>query len=139
MPEETPAVEVMFRSIGIGVSDLQKSTDFYIKVCGMQHVTTYNLPYMDENILSIVGPDGTPRGPRLVLMHWTDGSPRNYDSNPAKLVMQVSDAQAFCDRVRAEGYEGVNEPRKSLVSNNRVGFAKDPDGYLIEILQVVAS
>jgi lactoylglutathione lyase len=138
MPEEPPVVDMMFRSIGVGVSDPQKSTDFYIKVCGIQHVTTYNLPYMDKNILSIVGPDGTPRGPRLVLMHWADGSPRSYDSNPVKLVMQVSDAQASCDRVRAEAYEVVNEPRKSLVSDNRVGFTKGPDGYLTEILQVVA-
>lgn len=128
------SIDVAFRSVGIGVSDLARSVDFYTQVCGMQRVTRYDLPYMDEEILAVIGPDGTPRGPRLVLMHWTDGSPRNYLDNPVKLVMQVSDAQGFCDRVRALGYEVVDEPRKSLVSNNRVGFAKDPDGYLIEVL-----
>jgi hypothetical protein len=48
----------------------------------------------------------------------------------------VPDAKAFADRIRAEGYAIPREPGKSSVSNNIVGFASDPDGYQIEILQI---
>lgn len=128
--------DIIFRSIGIGVSDLKRSVDFYTRVCGMKQVQTITLDYMDEVILAY-SPDGSiAKGSRLVLMHWTDGSKRNYKDNPIKLVLGVPDAKAVTERIRAEGLEIVREPVQSKVSPNIVGFAKDPDGYLIELLQV---
>ena len=124
-----------FRSVGLGVSDLAKSIDFYSRVCGMTELQTYHLSYMDETIVGFVV-DGVTKGARLVLMHWTDGSARNYQNNPIKIVFQVPDAKAFADRIRAEGYPIPREPGKSSVSDNVVGFASDPGGYQIEILQV---
>jgi lactoylglutathione lyase len=135
---ETKSVvdDIIFRSVGIGVSDLERSVDFYTRVCGMKQVQTIKLDYMDEVIVAY-SPDGSiAKGSRLVLMHWTDGSRRNYKDNPIKLVLGVPDAKAVADRIRAEGLEIVREPVQSKVSPNVVGFAKDPDGYLIELLQV---
>ena len=129
--------DIVFRSIGIGVSDLKKSVDFYTRVCGMKQVQTIKLDYMDETILAYSADGSIAKGSRLVLMHWTDGSKRNYKDNPIKLVLGVPDAKAVADRIRAEGLEIVREPVQSKVSPNIVGFAKDPDGYLIELLQVV--
>jgi lactoylglutathione lyase len=129
--------DIVFRSIGIGVSDLKKSVDFYTRVCGMKQVQTIKLDYMDETILAYSADGSIAKGSRLVLMHWTDGSRRNYKDNPIKLVLGVPDAKAVADRIRAEGLEIVREPVQSKVSPNIVGFAKDPDGYLIELLQVV--
>lgn len=126
--------DIIFRSVGIGVSDLAKSTDFYTRVCGMKHVQTLKLDYMDENILSYPA-ENFARGSRLVLMHWTDGSARDYKNLPIKVVLQVKDAKAVVDRIRAEGLEVMREPTKSKVSGNTVAFAKDPDGYMIELLQ----
>ena len=124
-----------FCSVGLGVSDLAKSIDFYSRVCGMTELQTYHPSYMDETIVGFVV-DGVTKGARLVLMHWTDGSARNYQNNPNKTVFQVPDATAFADRIRAEGYPIPREPGKSSVSDNVVGFASDPGGHQIEILQV---
>ena len=129
--------DIIFRSLGIGVSDLRRSVDFYTRVCGMKQVQTIKLDYMDEVILAYSADGSIAKGSRLVLMHWTDGSKRNYKDNPIKLVLGVPDAKAVADRIRAEGLEIVREPVQSKVSPNIVGFAKDPDGYLIELLQVV--
>ena len=129
--------DIIFRSVGIGVSDLKRSVDFYTRVCGMKQVQTIKLDYMDETILAYSADGSIAKGSRLVLMHWTDGSRRNYKDNPIKLVLGVPDAKAVADRIRAEGLEIVREPVQSKVSPNIVGFAKDPDGYLIELLQVV--
>ena len=126
--------DIIFRSVGIGVSDLKKSADFYCRVLGMKQVSTIALDYMDEIILSYPA-ENFARGSRLVLMHWKDGSKRDYKNLPVKVVLQVKDAKATVDRIRAEGLEVMREPTKSKVSGSIVAFGKDPDGYMIELLQ----
>lgn len=117
-------------AVGIGVADLARSADFYTRVLGMKVITTFKLDYMDE---TIVGYEG--RGAALVLMHWTDGSARNYADNPIKIVLYVPDPKAAAEAIRAEGLEIVREPTPFGEGGPIVGFGKDPDGYLIELLQ----
>jgi lactoylglutathione lyase len=119
-------------AIGIGVRDLQRSADFYMRVLGMKQLQTFKLPYMDEIVLGLEGS----RGSAIVLMHWTDGSERHYGSNGIKLVFYVPDPTAVAQRFRDEGLEVVREPAPVPgLGNAVVGFAKDPDGHLIELLQ----
>jgi lactoylglutathione lyase len=115
---------------GIGVSDLKRSAGFYVRALGMQEMRTVRIDYMDEIILGHEGRNA------VVLMHYTDGSKRNYKDNPVKLVFYVSDPKAVAARIRAEGCEVTREPEPlALFNNNVVGLAKDPDGYVIELLQ----
>ncbi len=134
MPDlETP----YFRSTGLGVSDLVRSVDFYTRVMGMEQVQTFELDYMDEVVVAF--PDGNGgHGHRLVLMHWHDGSQRDYSNNPVKIVWQVPDARAVAERARAAGCRVTREPGPSKApgSKNVVGFIEDPDGYQIELLQI---
>jgi len=118
-------------AVGIGVSDLARSADFYTRVLGMKVITTFKLDYMDEIVVGYGD-----RQAALVLMHWTDGSVRNYRDNPVKIVLYVPDPRAAADAIRAEGLEIVREPRPVPgLGDAVVGFAKDPDGYLVELLQ----
>ena len=120
-------------AVGIGVSDLKRSVDFYIRVCGMKQLSNLRLPYMDEVIL---GFPGGVKGSALVLMHWTDGSERNYQDLPIKIVLYVPDPTALADAIRAEGLEVTREPEPvPELGGVIVGFAKDPDGYTVEILK----
>ncbi len=115
---------------GIGVSDLQRSAAFYEKVLGMQQTQTFKLDYMDEIVLAHEGRTA------VVLMHWTDGSPRDYKNNPVKLVFYVAEPKAVADRILAEGLEVTRYPAPvPTLGNAMVGLAKDPDGYVIELLQ----
>ncbi len=118
-------------SVGIGVSDLQRSIDFYTRVLGMTYIATYTTDAMDEALLRF--PAG---GAAIVLMHYTDGSDHNYRDNPVKLVIRVADPAVTADCIRAEGLEIVREagPIPEL-DNLVVGLAKDPDGYVVELLQ----
>lgn len=120
-------------AVGIGVSDLEKSADFYIRVLGMKKAQTFKLDYMDEIVL--VHENRT----AVVLMHWTDGSPRNYKDVPVKLVFYVTDPPAIADKIKAEGLEVTRYPeRLPSFGNAMVGLAKDPDGYVVELLQAPA-
>ncbi|MFO1014854.1 MAG: VOC family protein [Caulobacteraceae bacterium] len=115
---------------GIGVSDLARSAAFYEKVLGMKQTQTFKLDYMDEIVLAHEGRTA------VVLMHWTDGSPRDYRNNPVKLVFYVADPKAVADKFLAEGLEVTRYPSPvPTLGNAMVGLAKDPDGYVIELLQ----
>lgn len=119
-------------AMGIGVSDLARSVDFYTRVLGMETLTTLTLPHMDEVIL---GYDRS-RGPALVLMHHTDGSDPSCTNLPVKVVVYVADPAGLADAIRAEGLDIVREPAPvPELGGAVVGFAKDPDGYMVEILQ----
>lgn len=128
---EAPAQkDPLLSAVGIGVSDLERSTDFYVNVMGMEKVRTYELSYMNEVLLRY--PDGESY---IVLMHWIDGSNPNYKDLPIKLVTRVKDPVALAAKIKAAGFEVTREPQPSdQVGGAIVGFAKDPDGYVLELL-----
>jgi lactoylglutathione lyase len=118
---------------GIGVSDLKRSAAFYSRALGMQQLQTFKLDYMDEIVLGHEGRNA------VVLMHYTDGSNPNYRNLPVKLVFYVSDPKAVAARIRAEGCEIIREPAPvPTLGGTIVGLAKDPDGYVVELLQAPA-
>jgi lactoylglutathione lyase len=119
-------------AVGIGVSDLERSTAFYRDVLGMQKLRTFELDYMDEVMLAHEGRNA------VVLMHYTDGSARNYRDNPVKLVFYVTDPAAIAAKVKAAGFEVTHEPAANAsMGGALICLAKDPDGYVIELIQRV--
>ena len=117
-------------AVGIGVSDLARSVDFYTRVLGMTQAQTFKLDHMDEVV--VVHESRT----AVVLMHYTDGSNPNYKNLPIKLVFYVTDPPAMADRIKAEGLEITRYPEAlPSLGGAMVGLAKDPDGYTIELLQ----
>jgi len=55
---------------------------------------------------------------------------------PVKLVFYVADPKAVANRIRAFGCEITREPTPIETLNGAVvGLAKDPDGYVVELLQ----
>jgi len=121
-------------AVGIGVSDLERSADFYSRVLGMTRLREFKVEYMDEIMLAHEGRNA------VVLMHYTDGSVRNYRDNPVKLVFYVVDPVGLIAKIRAEGLEVTREPAPSdSLGGAVVGLAKDPDGYVIELIEAPAA
>jgi predicted enzyme related to lactoylglutathione lyase len=117
-------------AVGIGVSDLARSADFYSRVLGMKQTQTFSLDHMDEIVLAHEGRNA------VVLMHWTDGSNREYRGNPVKLVFQVADAAALIERIRGDGLAITMEPKAYPgMGGAIIGMGLDPDGYVIELIQ----
>ena len=115
---------------GIGVSDLKRSAAFYAAALGLRAVQTFSLPHMDEIVMAHEGRTA------VVLMHWTDGSPRSYADVPVKLVFYVTDPVQVMDRVVAAGGRLLLAPMAiPQLGGAVVGLAKDLDGYVIELLQ----
>ena len=115
---------------GIGVSDLRASAEFYKAALGMTELRTVKIDYMDEIILVHESRSA------LVLMHWTDGSARNYKDVPVKLVFFVTDPVATAERLKAAGGTMTREPTPiDTLGGAIVGLGKDLDGYVIELLE----
>lgn len=121
-------------AVGIGVADLKRSVDFYTRVLGMQQTQTFSLPEMEEVVVAHEGRSA------VVLMHYTDGSARNYRDNPVKLVFYVTDAKARTEAVRSEGLEITREPGVvEGMGGAVIGMGKDPDGYVLEFIQLAVA
>jgi lactoylglutathione lyase len=119
-----------FAAVGIGVSDMARSVEFYTNVMGMKQMQTFDLPHMKEVVLGYKGDVA------VVLMHYIDGSSPNYTNNPVKLVFNIDDPKALAARFRAAGLDVTREPEPLPEFGNMiVGLAKDPDGYVIEMLK----
>jgi len=115
---------------GIGVSDLRASAEFYKTALGMTEQRTVKIDYMDEIILVHEARSA------LVLMHWTDGSERNYKDVPVKLVFYVTDPVATAEKIKAAGGVMTREPAPiESMGGAVVGLGKDLDGYVVELLQ----
>lgn len=120
-------------AVGIGVSDLARSEDFYSRVLGMKRTAVFNLASMDEVMLAHEGRSA------VVLMHYTDGRSVNYRANPVKLVFYVTDPKGLIERIRAEGLPITLEPAPNAsLGGAVVGMAEDPDGYGVEFIQAPA-
>jgi len=134
-PESPPAepAGAYLLAGGVGVSDLERSFAFYRDVLGMALRYDLAVPgYANEKILYF--PDS--KASDVVLMNYIDGKEHNYAKNPVKLVFYVPDATAVIERVRAQGLQILLEPSpQAAFGNVTVGFARDPDGYVLELVE----
>lgn len=119
---------------GIGVSDLEASAAFYKAALGMVEVRRFHLDHMEEVLLAHPGRNA------IILMHWTDGSEQNYRDVPVKLVFYVTDPVAMAQRLRDAGGVITHEPAPNAGMGGAViALGKDPDGYVVELIQVPAA
>ena len=119
-------------AIGIAVSELDSSAAFYTKMLGMVELQTIELPNMKEVVLGFKGS----RSASVILMQYTDDSNPNCKNNPVKLVFYVADVKATLEAIRDANYRVTHEATEyPSMGGVTIGFAKDHDGYLIELIQ----
>ncbi|WP_193076049.1 VOC family protein [Pseudomonas sp. FME51] len=129
-PEPPPTY---LEAVGIGVTDLQTAVDFYRDGLGMRELQRLTR----DNRIEVVMESADRRGSHILLMEFTDGVGRNYQQNPGKLVFYAKDANAFATRFEAAGGR-ITAPPSALpdYDNTLVGFGRDPDNNLIEMVGV---
>lgn len=136
-PTGDPLAGAYLAGAGIGVTDLDMSQEFYETVFGM--ALRYELPvpgYVNERVLYFKGGQGADQGADVVLMNFIDGMPHNYTNNPDKLVFYVPSATTIVEAIRARGLAILSEPApQAAFGNTVIGFAHDPDGYILEIIE----
>src|SRR5687767_14827889 len=114
----------------MAVSDLDKATAFYVDVLGLKKLQAVDLDEMREHLLG----SGKPGAPTLVLMEYKDREKPASDTEASKFVFYVRDAAATVAQIVERGGRVTREP--GPYGDNIIGFATDPDGHLLELIQV---
>ena len=114
----------------INVSDLQKSLDFYEKAIGLTITHRIETPDFDEVVLA--GDSGN----RIQLAcHRNQSGPIEHGTGFWKLYIDTDDCRGLYQRCMDAGVESHSEPEELEHWPVTVAFVKDPDGYLVEILE----
>jgi lactoylglutathione lyase len=120
-----------FRQFCIHVSDLEATIKFY-ETLGLE--CTSRTKITDDIDEAVV--ENPERGAWIQLAkNKTIKGPINMGTAMWKLYVYTDNCQDLYDRAMAAGYESHTPPVKLERWPNTMAFIKDPDGYLIEILQ----
>ena len=116
------------------VGNLDKSLAFYQDVLGMKLLRKKDYPD-GKFTLAFVGYGEESDTTVLELTHNWDTE--NYDLGNAygHIAIEVEDAYAACDAVRAKGGKVTREAGPMKHGSTVIAFVKDPDGYKIEFIQ----
>ena len=127
--------------VGIGVSNIDNSTKFYQDILGLDVIGTYDdvtvdnadgsESFLDEVVLGYKDKPGT----LLVLMNWPNDN-KKYDGDNTKIVFEVKDAKAVIEKIRKAGGKIDREATPHYtIEGGLVGLGRDPDNYVVEVIQ----
>jgi len=116
------------------VGDLDKSLDFYTRVLGMTLLRRNDYPE-GKFTLAFVG-YGAESEQAVIELTYNWGVD-HYELGTAfgHIALEVDDAYAACDAIRAAGGKVVREAGPMKHGNTVIAFVEDPDGYKIELIQ----
>ena len=116
------------------VGNMDRSVQFYTEVLGMKLLRTTDRPDQKYS-LAFVGYDDESRASVLELTY-NYGVDR-YEAGTAfgHIALEVADAAAACERVRARGGRVTREAGPVKGGTTVIAFVEDPDGYKIEFIE----
>jgi lactoylglutathione lyase len=123
--------------VGLHVTDLDRSVDFYTNVLGLREVARYQFEGVTEVLVGF-GEQG--ESPSIVLVDRADHpSPIDPGNGFDRVMLILDDVRSACERLRAFGCEVVREPDDTTEFPVIIAIARDPDGYGLELLEPRAS
>jgi len=116
------------------VGDLDRATKFYIDVLGMKELRRRDVPE-GKYTLVFVGYENNPEQAVVELTY--NYGVDHYELGTAfgHLAIGVPDVAATCDLVRSKGGVVTREAGPVKFGTTIIAFVKDPDGYMIELIQ----
>lgn len=116
------------------VGDLDKSLNFYTEVLGMRVLRRKDYPE-GKFTLAFVGYGEESETTVLELTHNWDTPTYDLGNAFGHIAVEVDDAYAACDAVRAKGGKVTREAGPMKHGSTVIAFVEDPDGYKIEFIQ----
>ena len=116
------------------VGNLEKSLDFYQNVLGMTLLRKKDYP-KGRFTLAFVGYGAESEHTVIELTHNWDTAAYDLGNAYGHIAIEVDDACAACERVKAKGGKVVREAGPMKHGSTVIAFAEDPDGYKIEFIQ----
>jgi predicted enzyme related to lactoylglutathione lyase len=117
------------------VADLEKACTFYKLVFGLTEHNRVNATIEGRPISEIMFNATAPGGATFVLLAYTD-TPRPAQSEAITLFI-TPDLSDLLQKVRAAGGRVVDDIRDMPEHGVKVAFARDIEGHLIEVVQLL--
>lgn len=133
MTDHASSTVLSFTKLCVG--DLERSAKFYTDIIGLREAWRYDMPGLKEVVLQTVD---KPDGMSLGLMLWDPPRPVVVGHEHGRIGVVTPDVEAFFDRARALGATVLEQPHAMPEVGIKVGFLADPDGYAVEVVQMVA-
>lgn len=116
------------------VGDLQRSIDFYTNVLGMKLLRTRDKPEY-KYTLAFLGFGSNPDHAELELTYNYGVDKYELGTAYGHLAISVEDAYKACEAVKAQGGNVTREAGPVRGGNTVIAFVKDPDGYMVELIE----
>ncbi|WP_321809329.1 MULTISPECIES: lactoylglutathione lyase [unclassified Burkholderia] len=116
------------------VGDLDRSIKFYAELLGMKLLRREDYPE-GKFTLAFVGYEAESAGTVLELTHNWDTPSYDLGNGFGHLAVEVDDAYAACDKIKAQGGKVTREAGPMKHGTTVIAFVEDPDGYKIEFIQ----
>ena len=120
---------------GINVDDLDRSVEFYTNALGLEEKTKIDLGELHEVL--VAGSDD--RTSILLVKHADRTDVPVPGTGFEKVVLMTDDVEAVYERATTQGGESVKAPRHLEQLGITVALVRDPDGYLLELIQQPAA
>lgn len=118
----------------IRVGDLDRSIAFYTETLAMKLLRRKDFP-SGKFTLAFLGYGDESENTALELTHNWETSDYDLGNGYGHIAIGVDDVYAACEQVKQSGGEVVREAGPMKHGTTVIAFVKDPDGYLIELLQ----
>lgn len=116
------------------VGDLDKSIKFYTEVMGMSLLRkNENTEY--EYTLAFLGYGDESDGAVIELTYNWGTSEYDLGTAFGHIAIGVDDIYSTCDAIKTVGGNVTREPGPVKGGTTEIAFVKDPDGYMIELIQ----
>jgi lactoylglutathione lyase len=116
------------------VGDMQRSIDFYTRLMGMKVLRTTDRPEQKYS-LAFVGYGDESAGAVIELTYNYGVDRYELGSGYGHIAIEVDDAAAVCERIRAGGGLVTREAGPVKGGTTVIAFVQDPDGYKIELIE----
>ncbi len=116
------------------VGDMPRSIAFYTSVMGMKLLRQSDNPSNNYS-LAFVGYGSNPDQAEIELTYNYGVDHYDLGSAYGHIAVQVPDAKAACDRIRASGGKVTRDAGPVKGGTTVIAFVEDPDGYKIELIQ----
>jgi lactoylglutathione lyase len=116
------------------VGNLQRSIDFYTRVMGMTLLRTTDRPDQKYS-LAFLGYGSNPEHAEIELTYNYGVEQYELGTAYGHLAIEVPDAAAACERIRAGGGQVTREAGPVKGGTTVIAFITDPDGYKVELIE----
>lgn len=116
------------------VGNLEKSIQFYTEVMGMKLLRTSENPEYKYSLAFVGYADESESAAIELTYNW---GTTEYDLGTAfgHIALGFDDIYKACEDIKAAGGQVTREPGPVKGGTTQIAFVKDPDGYMIELIQ----